>query len=436
MLFFLKKYENINYIVDDNFKINITSGNVNNSLAFPVGGVRTVEDTGNRLSIVDGSIVISSDAGSYNEPNIRYTPQTRKAGLMIIGAITPIAYNNSHNGISFGADNDATGGFFNNLIALADSDTAGGLKCKLGGGITKVANSIALGSKVLLAVIFRSVGAFYFIKGENYKDWILIAIDTTTTSANIYAGMCSGYGRASLDFIKIPIELWLPSPETSMSFSGNNGIKLNTLLSDGLGHSEGSLSGGIGTGGKGRTFLCSNSWTLNGSGGLINTPTINTLTEFIATSLHSSPFVIQSISIIRPDTSKKVGLVLNVDNNTNPTNGIVAYLDNTNIKLDKIINGNITNIFSTPFTYSSGAKLIIKSEPVYTGNIITGIKYYVFYNNLYINTTTLTGADYTALGLNVLHGIYSNNSSNILDDLNTYLIGVENQYKYLSKFEK
>ena len=73
--------------IDDSFTSNLAAGSVNNTLADPGPGARSVIDSANRLSLSGGSAVFSTAAA--NDPRMAYDPLVVVPGRISILELTP-----------------------------------------------------------------------------------------------------------------------------------------------------------------------------------------------------------------------------------------------------------------------------------------------------------------------------------------------------------
>lgn len=115
----------------------------------------------------------------------------------------------------------------------------------------------------------------------------------------------------------------------------------------------------------------------------------------------------------------QAGLALNWDSATTPANGVIAYRDGANVKLEKCVAGVWTTVFSTAATYSANAELVVSK---------IGTVYRVYYNNALIGASTIADAGIVD---NTLHGLFSTDVNNQLDDLVIYASGTSNEYSTL-----
>lgn len=104
------------------------------------------------------------------------------------------------------------------------------------------------------------------------------------------------------------------------------------------------------------------------------------------------------------------GLVLNLDSVTNPQNFVLVRVDRSGgvVTAVKYVAGVPTTLFSTAITYVSGATLKATKS---------GTSYHVYYNNISVNTATVTDA---GIVNNARHGLFSPYSTVTLDNFVVY----------------
>ena len=146
------------------------------------------------------------------------------------------------------------------------------------------------------------------------------------------------------------------------------------------------------------------------------------MSELLSISDLSCSDVYASVAITRSDASFPVGLALNWDSDTNPANGVIVHLQESRVYVDKCVAGTWTNVSSTIYTYSAGARLEVHKS---------GTEYRVYYNNALVTSQTIADAGIVS---NTLHGIFSTNASNTLDDLTIYATGTNGEYAALDKY--
>ena len=191
-------------------------------------------------------------------------------------------------------------------------------------------------------------------------------------------------------------------------------------MSDGLGHAEG-VAGGIGAGGSGVALSnAGGTWSVGG-GKAINTAPSGLVQQISVANL-SCADVYAGVAMTRALLTN-VGLALNFDSASSPANGLLIYSDGAgNIKVDKIVAGSQTNVSTTAYTYSAGARLVVAKS---------GTEYRTYYNNALVKADTIADA---GILTGTYHGLFSTDASNTLDDLTIYATGTGGEYSQLDSY--
>lgn len=202
----------ISYLLYDQFITDLAAGSVNGTNAEPTGGVRTVVDTGLQLSIGGGSLIVGSGAGN---PRILYSSKARVAGRVLIAdAVATI------NDIYFGYGSSSSSLGNPNAFRIRPGSP----------NISTYENSstiqhgtIVSGTSYKYAVVMRSTGAYYFIKGGVYTNWTLLWIGALVSTTPMYPIFYQDGGALSADNIRIPVPTWLPTPLAYDTFTRGDG---------------------------------------------------------------------------------------------------------------------------------------------------------------------------------------------------------------------
>jgi len=248
------------------------AGSVDGTASDGSADTRNVVDTVNALSVAAGKLTFSkaADAGnpaSWENPGLWYDRAiTRRAGFVACADLTPAATNQEQR-FGFAASNP---GILGTPYALW-LDSAADLRCMISGSGNKTAATYAAAT-YRVAIVLRSTGAFFFVRGGAFAKWTLVYVCRIGTTATMYLG-ATAYISATVatgltaDNLKSSstLTLWLPQPLVSDAFGGLAGV-LNGRLSDGEGHAEAN-------GGAGMAWTDDGLWTLNGAGAVLNTPT-------------------------------------------------------------------------------------------------------------------------------------------------------------------
>jgi len=238
----------------DEFSTDRAAGAVHNSAAEPGVGTRTVTDTENKLSIANGALTFSGGKASLSEldPLIKFPSITRAAGRGLFVKI-----------------GSYTSGRINNIYLSTDGSQSG---TKVGlrwisptlyhAKFIDVTN-VAIGDTApqandVWAIFLRATGNFTFVNNR------LMWISASDATATLYPAINNYDGVFSVDAMRVPSTLWLPSPLCSDSFATAFGT------SDGAGHAE---STGLGSGGAGKVWSNAGTTWSASAGKAINTPT-------------------------------------------------------------------------------------------------------------------------------------------------------------------
>jgi len=365
------------YNLYDQFTTDRAAGSVNGTSAEPTGGTRTVLDSNNVLSISGGLLTFATGGAAAGNPGIAYSSLTRSAGLSLIGSITPTGSSS----ICFGFDNYISGNVGANCLQFQGGDF---LAFESFASQPKAQEGWTASTTYSTAVVLRSTGAYYFIKGGAYSDWTMIWISSINNSDPVYPVSIIRVNPSSYtaDNLRVPYYLWLPTPLAYDTFATDSSNATETVGPDSQTTASLNWTNSIGT------------WQSNGgssnatalSGG-IAARTVNT----------SSANAIADVALTR--SAGNGGIVFRYQDTSNY---LIAYHDGTNAKVDKVVGGVTTNVISGAKTYSAGSILRVMASG-------TGVKLY--YNNSLINSATVTD-----LSTATIHGLYTTDTGNSFDN--------------------
>jgi hypothetical protein len=413
----------------DDFITDRAAGAVNGTAAEPgPGGNRAVTDTESKVTIASGLLTFAGGKASpaWNDPQNSYGDDAREPGLIIINTINWTTHNI---GPVFGV-HSICGGYQNVSILWAYPPNV---------RVTTVETA----KDYRIITIARDAGFYLFCYSPNagYSKHTLLYIHNADNTATLPVKITNYSSVFTSDTIRIPSTRWLPTPLASDGFSSAG-------ITDGLGHAEG-IAGGIGSGGDGKTWVGA-TWSVSG-GKAVNTPTLGselssgTLTigtwyriiaseanHFYTGSAIADVFrataetaldannkvkaitlstLFQTIDESTEETYQSIeativdhfhgGVVACMDSAATPANFLVAYFDQRidKVVLDKCVGGTYTNLLNVAMTYLVGVTLVMRTRMV-----ATGIEVYVWYNNNYIGTATVTDAEIIS---NTIHGLFS-----------------------------
>lgn len=386
------------YLLNDTFTTNRAAGAVSGTRAEPGPGLRTVgSDTGSKLSLSGGALVIASAAPGTNNPVLYWAPQTRPAGRTLIAECVPVAGNaparvgwqttGSFAAFAFGS----TSILFTTTNSANDAFTG----------------SWTGGTTYKLAICLRASGAYYFVKGGAFTNWTLLsfsAAGSSTAPAPGISAINAGAG-ISLNYLRVPSARWLPSPLASDGFSIWG-------TSDGYGHAEG-VAGGIGAGGLGRLWSA-NVGTWGAPSGAAAASALSGGIA-VATVDTGAADVIMTAKVTR--SGGNAGVVVRY---VDTSNYVYAIHNGTNAQLIKRVAGSETTLVNAAATYSAGAELRVGCE---------GQAFRLYYNNVLIGTQQ-TIAD-AGLASGTKQGLYTSNTGNTFDDFVVYARGSGGEYGVL-----
>jgi hypothetical protein len=161
------------YLLRDEYVTNTAAGAVDGTAAEPgPGGNRHVTDTdGDALSISDGALAFANPNDAWHDPGVYYDALSRVAGRVMLGEF------------------DAASG---NRVMVGWSSVAGGNHLLNGHGVYLenpisdlfvwsttgvLVGSVSTDTLYRWAVVLRSLGAYFFIKGGAFTEWTLLWLD-------------------------------------------------------------------------------------------------------------------------------------------------------------------------------------------------------------------------------------------------------------------
>jgi len=201
------------YTLNDQFTTDRSAGAVNGTSAEPTGGTRTVVDTTSKLNIGSGLLNFTGvkTTPTAGDPGILYPATSRVAGKVLtntinmstVGDYFPLALSLSATG-NFSAYSNLGYGIYSSPTGFFAGDALGGHSS---------GNALSSGITYNFALVLKSTGAYYYIKGGTYTNWTLFWISSSGSSASLYPAI-SNWATASVftaDNIRIPTATWLPT---------------------------------------------------------------------------------------------------------------------------------------------------------------------------------------------------------------------------------
>jgi hypothetical protein len=256
----LGKWQHANeagYLLLDAFTDIRAAGAVHGTPATPGPGTRTVTDTESKLSITGGQLSFAGGKASPvgGDPGIWYPAISRVAGRMILASYQGTAEKYF---VGIGFDSNQTGS-----IAESISRSYSYLGFNISSMILNVypwsVNSFRF------CVILRTPGFFVF-GNENSGGWYLWWIHSAGTTTPVYPGIAGYNDVVTVDNLRIPARLWLPTPLAYTVFDAAAG-ELNGTQTDATGPDSQTTPQ--------RTWASSAGvWALDGAGKVAGTPAL------------------------------------------------------------------------------------------------------------------------------------------------------------------
>ena len=348
-----------------------------------MGGVRTVVDTNNKISIANGLLRFATGEVAFDR--LYYDAQLRVLGKSFLVNVMPA---NALGGAQLGWDNN-TVGTLTSCIRLAIGDIS----------ILSNAAVIVVGTHTAtpyqICVTLRATGNFFFIKGGAFTNWVMLFADALL-SGNMYPTISTYLTTAiyDADGARIPKRLYIPVPLQSDGFSAST--------TDGLGNPENN-------GTVGNSYSDVGTWGVTGGKRACSALSGGVGFSYLACS--------STDVLIDATCTRTAGVTGIVARYADANNYLIAYHDGTNCKLDKVVAGVTTNLISAAATYSATAVLRL---------VLDGTAARLFYNNAAVGTVATTP---TAGSLN--HGLYTTDVNATFDNFIVWARGTGGEYSGL-----
>jgi hypothetical protein len=380
------------YLLRDDFEHALEAGAVDGTKARPGPGTRTVIDTENKISISAGKLAIAGGKTSpgIGDPGLWLDGIARQAGRMLIHK------SNGDTATSLVGFGTAQAG----LIAENSFGLNTAFLERNSGGAMNVGSRSA-DTDYLIATILRSAGAYYLVKGGAFTEWTLLWVTEIGETATVYPGIESYNSQIDFDFLRIPRNLWLPTPLAYDSFTtGGALIGLSTETSG----PDGQVTPAI-------------AWE-----DLISGNSLYNYEGVVYAEGGPMAAVVDSEEndvIVSAEPSTNCGVVLRAVDNENY---IYAILEAGDVaSLYKVIANTPTQVINDEITPGEGAKLVIVAD---------GTSFSMYYNNAKVGTTqTIDDAELQTSGK---HGIYLNDGS--LDNFCIFPRGSNGDYQILNQY--
>jgi len=222
--------------------------------------------------------------------------------------------------------------------------------------------SYTSGTTYKIAIVLRTTGAYWLIKGGAYLNWTLLWMGEVRNDATVYPVLNNYNGTWTCDFIGIPRLTWLPTAAAFDSFSRDNGTLGNSEVCgpDGQSTTQAAWNNQIGT----LEVVSNQAGATALSGG-----------RAIATLDMGKADVLVMAKLTR--SGGLVGIVLRY---VDADNYIYALHNGTNAQLIKRVASSETTLINYATAYAAGA---------YIGVHIDGNAFRLSYNDWNAGTTSI-----------------------------------------------
>jgi hypothetical protein len=455
------------YLLRDDFTDTRAAGSVNGTLAVPgPGGARIVTDTETKISQSGGNTVFAGGkaAPAWGDPGRWWAGIVRAAGRLLITKVNTSTI--GANGMMIGFDINQAGG-------LGDVHTLwitpGGVLSSYNSAALTVIGAIATNNPYTMAILLRSTGCFYIIKGGTFTNFTLLYIAPTASHATIYPALSNNDNVAMVDFIRVPVTLWLPTPLASDGMT-------SATLTDGAGHAE---TTGVGSGGGNVPWATAATWAVAG-GVALNTPVLggelaagnlvvgtwysitatqadhfyvgcavgdhfrataataldanNKVKAFTTAELFrllaqafTADVLAQITNVARTDRTSR-GLAVRLNDPTTPTSGIIARFDGLgNISVVEFSGATYTQLFTAAKAWAASDSLQL---------IADGANIRLIHLTSACVATLIGSTAAATITTGNYHGLFSTDPGNTLDNLVIYSRGTDNSYSILDRWSK
>lgn len=392
------------YWVYDAFSDDKAAGSVNGTNSTG-GQLRTVNDTGNVLSITGGKASLAAGSADGN-PGLWYPSTTRIVGRLLIIEFNATILASKI--VEMGLDTNqagSCGGYGIRTNGTTDFRAVdGGFAFVVGGGLSA-------SSSYKLVVSIHSTGADIFLQGGAYTYPTLVWPAQTGSGANLFPQFNGNNATTLFDYIKGPTSLtYCAQPLASDSFASAFGT------TDGLGHVDAAST--VAAGGSGVTWT-QQVGTWQTSGGVANASALSGGKAIATVPLSTADFF-AIVDLTRPSAGS-CGIVARY---TDSSNYLICYTDGTNLKLDQVVSGSTTNLISAAVTYGAGKKAIL---------MLDGTSARIWYStgpSVHVGTSSSINAALTAANA----GLYTTDTGNTFDNFHVKARGTANEHGAVSSF--
>lgn len=384
--FHIRLSQGIKWLLRDDFTDTRPAGSVDGTPAVPGPGTRSVVDTNSKISVANGNLKF--DSGAASNSGLWLDLVSRSVGRLLVSKIT---INSIEYQPNIGWHTRASG-----IVANSLRFQGGSLLAVIDATYAQNVLSVTSGKEYNVCLIQRIAGYYYFLRDSN---WLLLCM-SSLGSGNCYPVVQTRNSNDEfvVDYMRIPDELWLPTPLAYDTFTRSDGA---------LGSTE--------TSGPDAQVTPSLSWSNRAGTSQISSNSIITTATDGAKAIATVPAgadVLASIALTRG--SGTPGIVFRYKDALNYG---YAIHNGTNAQLHKVVNGTDTTLVNAAAAYGAGRVFQV---------VCYGYKWRMFYNNVMIGTEQTVNDGDLQSGTGV--GWYTTDTDSKGDNFTVFARGTGGEY--------
>ena len=189
------------YLLRDEFTTDRAAGAVNGTAAEPGPGNRTVNDVESVITVATGKLTFANPATPvHSDEYVVYPAVARATGLMAYsrfgytaaGSAYPLGLCNAVVPSGAGNGNFTADFYIANIIRVQNAVA----------GITEI-GAVASGTEYQLALVLRSIGTHFLIKGGAFTAWTLLWSSVNDNTATLYPAISQYNGAFTVDDLRV-----------------------------------------------------------------------------------------------------------------------------------------------------------------------------------------------------------------------------------------
>jgi len=384
------------YLLYDAFTDTRAAGAVNGTPSTPPAGVQIVGAVPSRVVDTDPgpTMVVSGGQLSWVSAIAKIHSSlsiTRSPGVVLLVDVPSYV---TEARLSFGNS------LVNPVDTILVSGGSGTIQLYLSGNFTTGFPNMGGTSNNRLAIVARSSGVYFFVKGNNFSNWTLIYSHSSGTYSPLYTQLWTNNAATpAYKNWRVPVALFTKLPMLSYSAWGAADGALGN--SDASGADAQTLTPLAWAVQNGAISIASHKASITDTGGGMAIATLPT----------ASADGFFRVPVTR--TGGNGGLVLRYQD---ANNYLYAYTNGTNAKLDKVVAGSITNVISGAVTYGAQDNVDVD---------LSGTAARLYYNGTLVNSGTVPASTYTN------HGLGGTDTSCLFGAVSMWPKGTGNEYAWL-----